>query len=281
MSPKTERASRARPARRPDTVPRGAAPEGGEEVRLSRLHLRLGMLALALAGLEDLEARGRLDGADRALLAEARWRSGDSEGATVAARAHLDAGGDDPIALCIVAEAVAADGRPAEARTLMDRLGPPDVATLDGLFAGMPRRAFWPSAPPEPGVGSRPVPAAGRAADRSRLGPAGAPDPDVAPAEVAEAKLPTLQRDPVAELALARRELAATPERAFLRLALILRIDPTLAPAVLQIVALRSEPAAALLQGDAQRLLGRHLEAEAAFASAADGLIAATPEPRS
>ena len=62
------------------------------------------------------------------------------------------------------------------------------------------------------------------------------------------------------------------PERALLRLGLVLRADPTLAPAVLDAIHLRREPAAALLRGDAERLLGRHLEAEAAFDAAAEAL---------
>ena len=82
------------------------------------------------------------------------------------------------------------------------------------------------------------------------------------------------QLDPAAELAQARDELSAKPERAILRLALVLRHDPTFAPAVLDALHLRREPAAALVRGDAQRLLGRHLEAEAAFDAAAESLEA-------
>src|SRR4029078_2770429 len=33
------------------------------------------------------------------------------------------------------------------ARMLMDRLPASDATTLDALFAGMPRRAFWPAGP--------------------------------------------------------------------------------------------------------------------------------------
>ena len=83
-----------------------------------------------------------------------------------------------------------------------------------------------------------------------------------------------VQLDPVAELAQARLELDGKPDQAFLRLALVLRHDPTLAPMVLDTLRLRREPAAALLRGDAQRLLGRHLEAEAAFDAAAESLEA-------
>jgi hypothetical protein len=281
------------------------------------------MLVLARSELEDLERRGLLDVAARASLAEARWRSGDMEEAAAAARAHIDAGGDDPVALCIAAEAAAADGRPGEARALIDRLGPPDAATLDALFAGMPRRAFWPSIGGEatttetlfgePGhrgeAGHRDD--AGR---RERHDPAsarsGAPhetpkgreggradsgtspsvrtvpgprevfestDPGLwsegAAAEGARADTgPSLDIDPLLELAQARAELSTDAERGLVRLSLVLRIDPTLAPAVLDAISLRREPAAELIRGDAQRLLGRHLEAEAAFARTADWL---------
>jgi hypothetical protein len=298
-----------------------------DEVRLARLHLRVGMLPLAQAELEDLERRGELDGQARSLLAEARWRAGEAEGAATAARAHLDAGGTDPIALCIAAEAAAADGRPGEARALMDRLGPPDAATLDALFAGMPRRAFWPSGPAEAAeeatlfaeLGRAREDASGaapRATDAPAVGPASwsagaraAPARESAipgPKQVIEATeriwpetvagsaspgptagarrgdaIQALAQDPVAELQRARAELPADPGRALLRLALTLRLDPTLAPAVLDLVAGRTEPAAALLRGDAQRLLGRHLEAEAAFASAAAGLGAKPADSRS
>ena len=80
------------------------------------------------------------------------------------------------------------------------------------------------------------------------------------------------QLDPTAELARARQDLETKPERAFLRLALVLRHDPTLAPMVLEALRLRREAPAALLRGDAQRLLGRHLEAEAAYDAAAESL---------
>jgi hypothetical protein len=80
------------------------------------------------------------------------------------------------------------------------------------------------------------------------------------------------QLNPRAELERAREELGSKPERAYLRLALALRADPTLAPAVLDAVHLRRDAAAAMLRGDAQRLLGRHLEAEAAFDAAAETL---------
>jgi hypothetical protein len=286
----------------------------GSEVRLARLHLRVGMLVLARSELEDLDRRGLLDATALASLAEARWRSGDMDDASTAARAHLDAGGDDPIALCIAAESAAADGRPGEARALIDRLGPPDAATLDALFAGMPKRAFWPSIGGDPTTTEtlfgepghrldadrrerRGPPSERRAtlreapASRDRAGSSASVRTVPGPREVFESTDPglwpegaaaaegthpgsgqSLDVDPLLELAQAREELSTDAERALVRLSLVLRIDPTLAPAVLDAISLRREPAAELIRGDAQRLLGRHLEAEAAFARTADWL---------
>ncbi len=287
-----------------------------DDVRIAMLHLRLGQLTLARAELEDLFGRDALDPRGLAALAEARWRTGDGDAATSAAEAHLEAGGTDPVAICIAAEAAAAGGRTGDARVLMDRLPIADAATLDALFAGMPRRAFWPAGPvdrSELDEIRREADARGpnqvyRAADRAAgssapAGPAGATAPDAVagavpgPREVLEAagawgdiaaqmavgdaarearpraaRRQKAELDPRAEVDRAREELGTKPEQAFLRMGLALRADPTLAPAILEVVHLRREPAAALLRGDAQRLLGRHLEAEAAFDAAAETL---------
>lgn len=284
------------------TVGSTGSMHAADDVRLARVHLRMGQLTLARAELEDLLHRDVLDTTSLALLAEARWRTGDAGGAADAAYAHLAAGGFDDVALCIAAEAAALDGRQDEARELMDRLPAADAGTLDALFAGMPRRAFWPAGPVDrsdlddlrrdagrareaarrPGA-LRGTTAARPPADASAQ-PAREPQPGAGPSanEVTPpraAAAPTSRRrkgqlDPTAELAVARTELDHDPDRAFLRLALVLRHDPTLAPTVLDVLHLRREPSAALLRGDAQRLLGRHLEAEAAFDAAAEYLEA-------
>ena len=290
-----------------------------DDLRIATLHLRLGQLTLARAELEDLLGRDALDSNGLAALAEARWRTGDGDAATAAAEAHLQGGGADPIAICIAAEAAAADGRPGDARILMDRLPTADAAALDTLFAGMPRRAFWPAGPVDRSEAdeirreSRPRDQRGASpleADRRREPGAGTPsiaDPGDAPGmppravpgprevleasgawadiaaqlatgDAARAAAPRAPRrskaqlDPRAELDRAREELGAKPEQAYLRMALALRADPTLAPAILDAVHLRRDAAAAMLRGDAQRLLGRHLEAEAAFDAAAETL---------
>jgi tetratricopeptide (TPR) repeat protein len=272
-----------------------------DDVRLARVHLRLGQLTLARAELEDLARRDQLDATTLAVLAEARWRTGDAAGAAEAADAHLAAGGSDDVALCIAAEAAALDGRQDDARELMDRLPSADAATLDALFAGMPRRASWPAGP----VARADLDDLRRPGDRDRGGarrPGGVRGADSqtqlfrraeleAEAEAAAARPesgpspsppPTphsprrrkAQLDPTVELARAREEIDVHTDRALLRLALVLRHDPTRAPAVLDVLHLRREPRAALLRGDAQRLLGRHLEAEAAYDAAAESLEA-------
>ena len=305
--------------------------ERADDLRVARVHLRLGELTLARAELEDLLRRDALDTAGLAALAEVRWRTGDGDAAADAALAHLEAGGEDDVALCIAAEAMAAAGRQDDARDLMDRLPVADAATLDTLFAGMPRRAFWPAGPVDRGAldDLRATPTSGRPGTPSSFRRAAGPDrPETAhapseafrregergapaderraipsPREVLDATsgedwspaagapasaavrpdgLPErrarperrakAQMDPVAELNKAREELDTKTDRALLRMSLVLRHDPTLAPAVLQILHLRREPNAALVRGDAQRLLGRHLEAEAAFDAAAESL---------
>jgi hypothetical protein len=317
------------------TLTPASDPARINELRMARVHLRMGQLTLARAELEDMYRREALDVVGLAVLAEARWRTGEGPAAADAALAHLDAGGSDDVAVCIAAEAVAAEGRPAEARALMDRLPASDAATLDALFAGMPRRAFWPAGPVDRSDidelrretdaralagrrgGLRPPSAAGTdsptevfqqppagAAPAQAGSPLGTPPTDrraiPGPREVLEATAADAwgaggravaagagsmsrhqrivdrrvkgQMDPATELAKARDELSSKPERAILRLSLVLRHDPTYAPVVLDILHLRREPTAALVRGDAQRLLGRHMEAEAAFDAAAESL---------
>ena len=292
----------------------GGTTRTTDDVRLARVHLRMGELTLARAELEDLLHHDLLDTTTLALLAEARWRTGDARGAAEAAEAHLAAGGSDDVALCIAAEAAALDGRQDDARELMDRLPVADAAALDALFAGMPRRASWPAGPVDRsdldelrreaaragdrglrgGAGMHPSAAVGpgrgqpasRTAGSGTAGPtgaamqpadagapiAGAPGPEGARTSARAPRRAKAALDPSREIELARAELDERPDRAFLRLALVLRHDPTRAPTVLEILHLRREPGAALLRGDAQRLLGRHLEAEAAFDAAAENL---------
>ncbi len=109
----------------PEPVRRARAPRPGDprqprvrtaDARLARLHLRGGLLTLARAELEQMAGAGTLDREALVDLAEARWRSGDLEGAAEAAEAHLGAGGDEPMAHLIVAEQAEREGRILDAR---------------------------------------------------------------------------------------------------------------------------------------------------------------------
>jgi hypothetical protein len=264
-----------------------------EDRRLATLHLRLGGLLLARAELEDLRRRGELDARGLAELAEARWRGGDLPGAADAAAEHLAAGGSRSISRVIAAEAAAAAGHPVEARAHVEALGAVDGASLDRLFGGMPRRAFWPSAPNAP-VGLEELAAEGRTTEsaagaggsrtessggRLSEGPpamAGLWDDEPSLGGRQATRSARTPAEPPEELARARDELrsddAEVVGRGLARLALVLRLDPTLAPAVLDAVGQRREAGALLVRGDAYRLVGRRLEAEAAFGAAARAL---------
>jgi hypothetical protein len=97
------------------TVTPGARPM---ELRLARVHLRMGALELARAELESFAGRGVLDAPALLDLAEVRWRTGDLPGAGVAASAYLGTDDTGVLALVIAAEAAAAVGHPGDARRL-------------------------------------------------------------------------------------------------------------------------------------------------------------------
>ena len=81
-----------------------------------------------------------------------------------------------------------------------------------------------------------------------------------------------------AELDLGRAALdAGDPDEAAVRLGLVLRVSPALAPAVLDLIEGRTERGLALVRGDAYRLVGRELEARRAFVEAAR--VDALPRP--
>ena len=122
------------------------ASEGrSTDARLARLHLRGGLLTLARAELEHMAGVGTLDSEALVDLAEARWRSGDLEGAAEAAQAHLANDGTEPLAHLILAEALDRHGHLIDARAhsskVVERVGP----GVDRLFAGEPRSTAWPA----------------------------------------------------------------------------------------------------------------------------------------
>jgi hypothetical protein len=231
-------------------------------LRLAGVHLHTGLHALARAELEAFAGRNRLDTPALLDLAEVRWRTGDLAGAGDAAKALLARGSEEPLALVIAAEAVAALGRPGEARRLAARVAALEFGPLPPLFAGMPMAVIWPDEPatvpgPEAPAAAADVRAAAPRRGRSRRGGA---------AQTADA--PAAAAAPAAEaFAGGRGALAAGDHRrAALLLGVALRLDPGFAGEVLAVTAGRDEdPLLVLVEGDALRLLGRESEALAAF----------------
>lgn len=279
---------------------------------LARAHLRLGALSLARAELETFAGRGTLDDEGIRDLAEARWRTGDIAGAGEAANAWLASNPDDILGLVIAAEAQAALGRPGEARRLAGLAIERAAGSLDPLFAGMQRSSVWPvetGADDSAGVlfddlhpGARPatgVDANGHgggsvAGDGS---PTHAPLEPGLPSEIGGG--PSLwgedasgsdaadgdALDPTALFHRGRIALdAGRPADAAAGLILALRASPGLAPAVLDLLGGRNEPILVLVRGDAERVLGREIEAIRDHAAAVVALPddeprAATAEP--
>jgi len=82
------------------------------------------------------------------------------------------------------------------------------------------------------------------------------------------------------ELDLGRAALeAGDANEAAVRLGLVLRVSPALAPAVLEIIEGRAERGIALVRGDAYRIVGREIEARRAFTEAARGGSWPPPAP--
>lgn len=275
------------------------------DVRLARIHLRSGSFGLARTELETLAGSGGLD--DEALLdlAEVRWRTGDLTGAGDAARAYLATGRGAALGFVIAAEAAAALGRPGEARRLATLALEGGDLPLEAIFAGLPRSGAWPTDPSDPGepVGAL-FPAAeadaGSARRNARAGSgvaavsAGvtAPGDEAAPLGAGaigaaaagpglwdETAADTAESDDLpgadAELAAARVALGADDvDTAAVHLGLALRLDPSVALAVLEIAGSRSRPALDLVRGDAYRVIGHDDDAARAYRAAAAGLTA-------
>jgi len=277
-------------------APAPALAQRQPDLVIARIHLRLGSLGLARAELETLAGRDLLDDDAIRDLAEARWRTGDLTGAGEAAAAYLESHADDVLALVIAAEAQADLGRPGEARRLAGRAIEGAAGSLDPLFAGMQRSQIWPV---DPGTAAMPagvlfddlhpgpLPTAGSGTARG-WGDVGAVvheplEPGVPAAivggqslwgdedaaEIVDAPEPTtLFHAGRTAVEAGRIEDAATA------LIIALRASPSLAPAVLDLLAGRGEPLLVLVRGDAQRIVGRETEALRDHATAASSLVA-------
>jgi hypothetical protein len=264
--------------------------ERAADLVLARLHLRLGSLGLARAELESMAGRNSLDDQGIRDLAEVRWRTGDLAGAGDAAAAYLEGAPEDVLALVIAAEMQSHLGRPGEARRLAGRALAASEGLLDTIFAGMPRSTVWPvdtGGPLEPAgtlfadLGALPpdwsVDASDLAEDRasadSQVEPGDMLAPTVQPGpglwDADHATVAPAMPDPAELLARARAALEADrPGQAAAGLALAMRAAPTLAPAVLDLIAGRSEPVLALVRGDAHRIVGHEAEALRDYAAA-------------
>ncbi len=264
------------------------------DLRVARLHLRVGMHALARVELETMAGRDGLDRDAIMELAEVRWRTGDLAGAAVAAAAWLedgeDVGAPGVLAHVITAEAAAARGALEVAAAHVDaaagRIG--DARSLDALLAGIPTRAPWPSgevAVLAPG----PADEAASAVPEPQTEPvvlAVASPPEAVPAALPPPPSPAPPTPPsrAADLVAAGAALvAAAPARAAIVFALALRADAAAAEAVLDALdAAAPEPAPgaalAFVRAQALEAAGRHDEARIAYASA-ERLALAPAEP--
>jgi hypothetical protein len=265
--------------------------ERAADLVLARLHLRLGSLGLARAELESMAGRNSLDDQGIRDLAEVRWRTGDLAGAGDAAAAYLEGAPEDVLALVIAAEMQSHLGRPGEARRLAGRALAASEGLLDAIFAGMPRSSVWPvdtggplepagtlfadlgALPPDWSVDASDAEADAAAAD-SQTGLAGdvlAASDQAGPGlwDADHATVAPSLPDPAELLARARVALEADrPGQAAAGLALAMRAAPSLAPAVLDMIAGRSEPVLALVRGDAHRIVGHEAEALRDYAAA-------------
>jgi hypothetical protein len=301
LAPQSSPPPAPRPSRR-----LGRATDPAVDARLARLHLRLGQQELARAELEMLAGAGNLDSDGLLALAEARWRTGDLPGAGEAAQACLAAGRTDVLAIVIAAEAMAALGRPGEARRLAGQALEQADVPLDAIFAGIPRSLIWPADPSEAGRPEGmlfPAPEPSLRPGASTLGvstpPGAAPGQSETPGDRTDrTSEPHDPHDPSApglwdlqggprvlggELPQPTSEMAAATAAladgrygdGAVHLAIALRLASALAPAVLELVEAseRRTPELELVRGDAYRLVGHELEARRAYATAATGVV--------
>ncbi|MEA2519291.1 MAG: hypothetical protein QOF49_1371 [Chloroflexota bacterium] len=270
-----------------------------DELVLARTHLRLGSLGLARTELETLAGHGTLDDEGIRDLAEARWRTGDLAGAGEAARTWLELHPDDTLGLVIAAESQSALGRPAEARRLAGRAIERAEGSLDPVFAGMQRSAIWPvEAGSEVGPvgvlfddlhpGPQPLARqAGRGGRSSGAAPGstlheplepGVPDVFGGPslwgddADGGDAAAGDAL-DPTAVFHVGRVALEeGRPADAATGFILAMRSTPGLAPAILDMLTGRNDPILVLVRGDAERIVGREVEAMRDHATAAGAI---------
>jgi hypothetical protein len=254
-------------------------------LRLARVHLRTGSLALARSEFESLNGGGQLDIDGQLALAEVRWRTGEVHAAGEAAQAYLSGGGSELLGFIIAAEGHAYDARHAEAQALVAEALERTINGVDTLFAGIRQRADWSAA--RPSMVAEPPVAMGAefagepavAPERFVLAPApaalepeapAAPEPEIAAAVALEPEAPAAPEPeavPAMEAPVTQpwdEEIAAATEAlgsndplvAGLHLAMALRTSPGAARAVLDTIGDSTDMALEMVRIEATRLLG-------------------------
>jgi tetratricopeptide (TPR) repeat protein len=280
------------------------------QIRLARIHLKTGSLAMARAELETLAGRGQLDTGALLDLAEVRWRTGDLHGAGEAAASYLDDGGDEALGFVIAAEAAALSNHLDEARLHVQKALECHPADLDPVFAGISRKATWPSPRRSGGVAqaqavapvAQPVEPAAQPVEppAQPVEPAAQPveppaqpveppaqpveppaQPVEPPAQPVEPPCSTSEADQArAEIAAGRSYLDANdPMMAALHFGVAIRISPESAREVLDAIGDRQDLGMQLVRGDAFRMLGLDEDAGQAYLSVANALGASKPVP--
>jgi len=208
----------------------------------------------------------------------------------MAAAAAIREGQASVVALVIAAESTANLGRPGEARMLAGRALELNAGPIDRVFAGMPRAAIWPADPIAPRTATR-LPGGterraaerGRGAGRSAAGPfdAGRAVPagdhgrrPLGPGlwdHEADADEVTLVLPDAADELDAGRDALGEGDigQAAIRLGLVLRLAPALAPAVIEVLDSALGAEVEVVRGDAYHLVGHEREARQAYAAAA------------
>lgn len=238
------------------------AEEPSLEIRLARIHLRTGSLAMARFKLETLAGREGLDMAALLDLAEARWRTGDLDGAGDAATAYLADGGTDPLGAAIAAEAAARTTRHADP-------GRHDPGATGAISVVEPGAGIGPES-----ARSQDAPVAPKAVEKATAAEVPLTGPTAAwrTREAVEAGC---------EVAAGRSCLEADDSLlAAAHLGVAIRLAPELAGVVLEAIGERSDLPLRLVRGDALRLLGLEDDAREAYLSVVGALNArgSTPE---
>jgi hypothetical protein len=218
------------------------------------------VLALIVAA-EAAAARGRPTEARR-LAAKAMAAANGSIDAIFAGMPRSPAWPPDPAAPPPAPTTMFEPARPIDRRTQPRRGRPLAADVAVAAATPEPVAVDEPPTEPPPGDDSAAAPSMGLWDETA----AAAAEAEAATEAEIDASMPT--GDEVLERGRSALE-AGDVAGAGVQLALVLRIAPTLAPAVVDLVGADHRPELALVRGDAYRLVGRELDARRAYADAA------------